>query len=318
MRNEINQPIEKIIHRCLNPSGYDGRLNIPSGYLRISITDHCNMNCDYCHNEGQKEKNTSFLSIDDLRYIASKTLQYGLAKIKLTGGEPLLHPDCQKMVRMLKRDLSIPHVGLNTNGIFFDRLLPIVSDGLLDDIVVGVDYAENPISKKSQFGVSSKEILNNVLKLKKLIQNVSIACVYDGNKERLANLVNWSLQHEVVLKILEVSDDKIYSGISQKFISMIEYILERFSLKLGMIDTLSEYFGMIANEPNVFFFHSHCRLRECDICALIHIRVTSRGRIKSCILNKIEYPLLPPGDFDNSISKVIHDIGHTPEYFMQG
>jgi cyclic pyranopterin phosphate synthase len=276
------------------------------------------MNCDYCHNEGQMKKNTSFLSINNLRYIASSALRYGLVKARLTGGEPLLHPECHEMIRMLKKELSIPSVGLNTNGVLFDKLLLIASDGLLDNVVVGVDYAENHISKKSSWGLSSTKILNNILELKKIMQNVTIACVYDGNKERLAGLVDWCIQHEVVLKILEVSDDKVSSGINRDFISMIEYILERFNLRLGMIDTLSEYFGMIANEPNVYFFHSHCRLRECDICARIHIRVTSRGNIKSCILNKIEYPLLPPADFDDSIRKVVHGLGYTPEYFMQG
>ena len=303
MRCELDHPVEKHNYR---------HLNIPAGYLRIAITTDCGMQCSYCHNEGQTGNKSTFLSIDQLRDIVTNALPYGLVKVRLTGGEPLLHPDCHQMLRMLKKELKIPFVGFNTTGILLDRLLPIVADRLLDSIVVGIDYVDGEVSKDSSVGLSSKTILENILKLKKLDQDVSIACVYDGDCARLEKLADWCLRHNVILKILEVSDKTINTKISEEFTSMIKHILDRFDMQLGEIKTYSEYYGLIDNKPRIYFFHSHCRLRECDICARIHLRVTSDGYIKSCILHDVKYPLLSD-NFDDNMLKVIHNLGRTPE-----
>src|SRR5208282_4177297 len=174
-RSELGTPIKstKYSHQ-----------NIPSGYLRISITDVCNMKCSYCHNEGQVGATARKMTIAELRYIVTNALRYGLLKVRLTGGEPLLHPDCHSMLRMLKRELAMPTVGFNTNGALIKRLLPIVSEKLIDDLVVGLDYVDGDVSKDSPVGSSSASIIAHILQIKELGQNVSIACVYDGNYER--------------------------------------------------------------------------------------------------------------------------------------
>ena len=307
MRNELEYPVEQLKYY---------HLNIPSGYLRISITDHCNMKCIYCHNEGQAKVNSTYMSVDQLRYIVSKSLRYGLIKVRLTGGEPLLHPNCYEMLVMLKKEFALPYVGFNTNGILINRLIPIAEERLLDSVVIGVDYVDGEVSKNSPIGLSSKVILENILLLKQLGQDASIAYVYDGDIARLEQLVDWCINHNVILKILEVSDSEIHSKISEDFILMIKSIINRFKMQLGMIVTLSEYYGVIDGKPKVYFFHSHCRLRECAICARIHLRVTSDGFIKSCILNDVKYPLLNNDDeFDESMRKVIHNLGTPPEHY---
>jgi GTP 3',8-cyclase len=302
-RNELDRAVVAIKYN---------HQNIPSGYLRISITDTCNMRCSYCHNEGQIGVKVMNMTVEQLRYIVTNARRYGLVKVRLTGGEPLLHPDCQTMLRMLKRELAIPTVGFNTNGILMSKLLPIASEKLIDDLVIGVDYVDGKISKDSTVGMSSDCILGNILQLKELGQDVSIACVYDGNYERLERMAAWCLDHKVVLKILQRTDESIKTEISDDFILMTRQIIDRFSLKVGIIATFSEYYGMTAGVPEIYFFHSHCRVRECVICGKIHIRVTADGFIKSCIQEDVQFPLLT-GQFDESMLKVIANLGYPPE-----
>ena len=302
-RNELGTPIKAIKY---------SHQNIPSGYLRISITDVCNMKCSYCHNEGQVGATARKMTIDQLRYIVTNALRYGLLKVRLTGGEPLLHPDCHAMLRMLKRELAIPTVGFNTNGALIKRLLPIVAEKLIDDLVIGLDYIDGDVSKDSPVGSSSASITTHILQFKELGQNVSVACVYDGNYERLERLAGWSLDHEVPLKILQATDSSVETKISKDFISMAERIIERFSLELGIIAAFSEYYGLEGGVPKIYFFHSHCRVRECVICGKIHIRVTSDGCVKSCIQEDLQFPLLT-GHFDESMLKVIQNLGCPPE-----
>jgi len=301
-RHELPYPIEAINY---------SHQNIPSGYLRISITEACNMRCSYCHNEGQTSVSPKQMTLAELRYIVTNALRYGLTKVRLTGGEPLLHRDCRAMLTFLKRELGIPTVGFNTNAVLMDRLLPLVSDGLLDDLVIGVDYLDGAVSKDSPSGLSSETILHNILLLKDVGQKVSIACVYDGNYESVERLATWCLEHEVVLKILQLTDARIETEIDPDFISMAKRIVDRFGLKVGIIATFAEYYAMVNGMPAIYFFQSHCRLRECVICGKIHIRVTAAGFIKSCIQGGVEYPLLT-GHFDDSMLKVIAHLGCAP------
>lgn len=188
-RSELDVPISAIKY---------SHQNIPSGYLHISINDTCNMKCSYCHNEGQIGVNGRQITVAQLRYIAQRALAYGLIKVRLTGGEPLLHPDCHTMLRMLKRELAIPTIGFNTNGSLINRLLPMVAEKLIDDLVIGLDYLDGEVSKDSPVGVSSGRILKNLIQLKEHSQNVSIACVYDDNYERLERLAAWCIDHGIV------------------------------------------------------------------------------------------------------------------------
>ncbi len=302
-RNELDLPIAATTY---------SHQNLPSGYLRISITDRCNMRCSYCHNEGQVGVSARSMSLDELRFIVTNARRYGLIKVRLTGGEPLLHPECRAMLRMLKRELIIPTVGFNTNGILTRVLLPIVTERLIDDLVIGVDYVDGRVSKDSAVGASSEQILGNVIRLKELGQKVSIACVYDGDDPRLERLAAWCLDHDVVLKILEKTDDRIVARVSDDFVSMARRIIERFSLEVGIIATFSEYYGLRDGAPRIYFFHSHCRVRECGICGRIHVRVTADGYVKSCIQEDVKFPLLT-GRFDESILRVIANLGCPPE-----
>jgi cyclic pyranopterin phosphate synthase len=286
--------------------------NIPSGYLRISITDVCNMNCTYCHNEGQVGIKSHFMTVDQLRFIVTNGLRFGLVKVRLTGGEPLLHPQCHEMLRVLKREIRIPTVGFNTNGIRIDSLLPIVSEKLLDDVVVGLDYNDGAVSKDSDVGLHSEAILEHILALTSLGQNVSIACVYDGDYDRLERLAAWCLSNHVPLKVLEKTGTKVESDICPVFASMAQRIVKRFSLDVGFLATSRAYYGIANSVPSIYFLRSHCRLRECVLCSKIHVRVTSDGFAKSCIQEDLKYPLLT-GSFDDSMLKVLANLGFPPE-----
>ena len=73
-------------------------LNIPSGDLRISVTNGCNMRCTYCHNEGQTETEVKYLSVNEVKTIVCNAMKFGLHKVRITGGEPLIHPNIEEIL----------------------------------------------------------------------------------------------------------------------------------------------------------------------------------------------------------------------------
>lgn len=88
-----------------------------STYFRISLTDSCNLNCYFCHNEGQ-EKGFSRkvqLTADDIVWTAARASEMGYTKFKLTGGEPSRHPEIMEIIRGISA-LGVEDLSMITNG----------------------------------------------------------------------------------------------------------------------------------------------------------------------------------------------------------
>jgi cyclic pyranopterin phosphate synthase len=252
------------------------------------------------------------MTVDEFRYVITNALRFGLRKVRLTGGEPLLHPQCLDMLRIAKNEVRIETVGFNTNGTLRSTLLRIVREKLVDKLVIGLDYQDADVSKDSPIGLPSRVVLETIVLAKALGQDVAIACVFDGNYAVVEDLAAWCLEHEVTLKILQVTNNNIEIMLSHDFVTMTERLMIRFALDRHFLGEVGDYYGVARGGTRIFFFHSHCRLRDCGNCGAIHMRVTSDGFIKTCIQEDLQFPLLG-GEFDRNLLRAIANVGHAPE-----
>lgn len=255
-------------------------LQLPKNEYRISITSGCNMKCVYCHNEGNNIINQ--LSKDDVENLIKNSYDLGLEQVRITGGEPLIHKEIFDICQMLSEKYNLK-VGINTNIIEIEKLLYMIKKGWIYRVVVGLDYYDAPISKQSPIGISSKQALENILRVKNTGINVTISTVFNGDYNNLYNLVNWSYENGIRIKILEEVKNEIAESTGKDFLDMKEKIVKDFNLSLRYDDRFNEWHGMKGDFTAVTFFHSHCRIRECDICKKMHLRVTSCGSLKQCI-----------------------------------
>lgn len=253
--------------------------HLPKNEFRISIISSCNMRCVYCHNEGNQK--TSMLSINDIRKIIDSAYDLGMTNVRLTGGEPLIHPQIVDICRMLSEEYGLK-VGINTNCIEIDKLLTLIKNGWISRIIVGLDFYDNVVSKQSPIGKSSKEILDNILKIKNTGCDVTISNVYNGDYNNIYNLVNWCQKNNIRIKIIELIKNEIHDSSDINYIKMRDSIIRDFDFEVK-IDELEEYNCYKNSEIIVSFFPSLCRLRRCDLCKKIHLRITSEGKIKQCI-----------------------------------
>lgn len=276
-------------------------MELPQNSYRISIISACNMKCEYCHNEGNKEIN--IISKDDIELLIKNSSKFNIKEVRLTGGEPLIHPQINEICKMLTEKYKLK-VGINTNCVEFETLKDIVKSGWCYRAVVGLDYFDSPISKKSSIGVSSKQILNNIIELKNLGCNVSIPKVYDNDEENTLKLVDWGINNGVRIKIVELVNYEKFDNTSKEFIEIREKIIDKYNM-ISKINQFNEVSGYIDNRQVISFFHSHCRIRECDICKKIHLRVTSNCKLKQCIYNEeddIDYRI---GDVEKNIERYL-------------
>ena len=109
------------------------RFNRRISYLRISVTDRCNLRCTYCMPaEGLPlKKQEEILSFEEITEIVKAGVKLGVKKIRLTGGEPLLRKDLYKLVGMLAAIPGIEDIGLTTNGVYLaEQAAALKSSGL--------------------------------------------------------------------------------------------------------------------------------------------------------------------------------------------
>jgi len=257
----------------------DKRLKLPKNEFRISIISACNMKCVYCHNEGNSK--ITMLSKEDIRTIIENAYGLGMTSVRLTGGEPLIHPEIYEICEMLSQEYHLK-IGINTNCIEIDKLIRLIKKGWIERVIVGLDYFDNVISKQSPIGRSSKEILNNILKIKQLGCDVSISTVYNNDYQNIYNLIDWCIENQIRVKVIEVIKNETHETSDEKYIKMRDSIIKDFKFEVR-IDDLEEYNGYINNKKIISFFPSLCRLRRCDLCKRIHLRITSEGKIKQCI-----------------------------------
>ena len=110
-------------------------------YVRISLTDKCNLRCVYCMPEEGVEyiPHEQILTFDEIVRICRCLAELGFKKVKLTGGEPLVRKNCATLVRQIKAIPGIEKVTLTTNGILLKEQMKDLAEAGLDAVNISLD-----------------------------------------------------------------------------------------------------------------------------------------------------------------------------------
>lgn len=157
LRQQLSQL--KIPPRLVEPDGFlSDTLARPLHDLRISVTDRCNFRCVYCMPKEVFDKDyqylphTSLLSFEEITRIATIFIAHGVKKIRLTGGEPLLRKNIERLVGMLANlrtaDGSPPDLTLTTNGSLLTKKAQSLKDAGLNRVTVSLDSLDDVIFKR--------------------------------------------------------------------------------------------------------------------------------------------------------------------------
>lgn len=113
----------------------------PLRSLRLSVTDRCNLRCQYCMPEPEYVwlPREDILSFEEMATLAGYFADLGVEKIRLTGGEPLLRRDLARLVRLLRQDRRITEVALTTNGVLLAESIHELYEAGLDRVTISLD-----------------------------------------------------------------------------------------------------------------------------------------------------------------------------------
>lgn len=259
-------------------------------YMRISVTDRCNLRCIYCMPEEGIPcvSHSDILTFDEIRRICGIGAELGISRIKLTGGEPLVRRGLPGLLGMLKKIPGIEQVTLTTNGILLkDNINELVSNGL-DAVNISIDTLDPEYYHKITRRGGIEEVLSGLdaaLSYPALKVKVNCVPLKGMPEETYVQLASLAKDRDVDVRFIEMMPiglGKEYCGVSGQEIYNI--LKERF----GEAERCNGKFG---NGPAVYVQFSGFQGKIGFIDAVTHkfcstcnrVRLTSEGRLKLCL-----------------------------------
>ncbi len=263
-------------------------------YLRLSVTDHCNMNCCYCRPEGecfQRKQASEVLSLEEYYELCTCFAQLGITKIKVTGGEPLVRPGVISLMRRIKTIPGIKKVTLTTNGLKLSEAAEELSQAKIDGINVSLD-SFSPACFSQITGVKDgKKALEKILSgMEQVIRlgiplKINTVFMKGRNEEELDSFVQMVKKWPVSVRFIEMMP--IGEGIRFPTVSG-EEIVRRLRLMEGELTVFHKTLG---NGPAVYYTAEGWKgqigliravtepfCRSCN-----RIRMTADGKLRLCL-----------------------------------
>lgn len=297
-------------------------LNRNIDYLRISVTDRCNLRCVYCMpKEGiASVPHEDVLTYEEIIRICECASHLGINKIKLTGGEPLVRPGFTELVRKIKALPLIQQVTLTTNGILLYDMLDELCEAGLDAVNISLDTL-NPERFEEITGADG---LNRILKaLDKALEigihvKINVLPVRELNGDGYTELVALAKDRPVDVRFIELMPLGCGRGLTPVYSDEIKEILRQ---TYGL---LTPYKGRAGNGPAEYYLLEGFTGKTGFISAVSHefcaacnrVRLTSTGFLKLCLNYDTGIDLKDPmrgGIGDIELTNLIHNaILHKP------
>jgi GTP 3',8-cyclase len=205
--------------------------------LRISVTDRCNFRCTYCmpaeiFGEGYKflPKN-EILSFEEITRLTRIIVRLGAVKVRLTGGEPLVREEVEKLVAMVRAIDGVDDLTMTTNGYLLPQKAHALKDAGLERITVSLDSLDEAVFRRMNGGRSSAQrVLNGIAAAEKAgLSPIKInAVVQRGvNDHTLVDLARWAKESGYILRFIEYMDVGNMNGWRMDDVVPAKEIVER-------------------------------------------------------------------------------------------
>ncbi|MBC7189589.1 GTP 3',8-cyclase MoaA, partial [Candidatus Aerophobetes bacterium] len=177
-------------------------------YLRVSLTDRCNFSCIYCVPEKKVRmlKKEQLLSFEEITSLVKILSPWGLDKVRLTGGEPLLRKDITLLVRMLSEIKNIKQITLTTNGFLLEDMAQDLKKAGLSRVNVSLDSLNREKFKKITGCDALIQVLRGIEAVKKAgLEPVKINTVVlkNINDDEVTEFVRFALENSLILRFIE-------------------------------------------------------------------------------------------------------------------
>ncbi len=269
-------------------------------YLRISLTDRCNLRCVYCMPEiGMKfMPRPELLTTAELLLVVRAAASAGFRKIRLTGGEPTLRPDIVEIVREIKQIEGITHVAMTTNALRLGQLAEPLKAAGLDRVNISIDTLNPEKFRTMTRGGTFEKVWGGIAAADAAgLHPIKLnAVVVRGmNDDEVADLAALTLKYSWEMRFIEVMPLTGVAGLAEEGVVGTAELIERIEQRFGTL----EPYGQDPSDPARRYripgargklgFISAVTDPFCSTCN--RMRLTSDGRLHLCLLRDDEVDL---------------------------
>ena len=299
-------------------------------YMRISLTDRCNLRCVYCRPDNmQMVEHSDILRNEEILRVVRCAVALGITRYKITGGEPLVRKGAVDFIAMLKQIHGVEQVTLTTNGILLEKNLPQLLACKIDGINISLDTLDKETYAQITGGGDVEAVINATKRAVQLGLKCKLNCVpikngfadkgakvdnlsLHTNQKNVLDLIEFAGNLNVPLRFVELMplacNNRLTSYSGSELRQMLQnagYILEPMHQRLGngpaiyckaTKNTQSQIIGFI--EPLHHKFCSSCN----------RVRLTSTGQLKPCLYSQSTLDLrqlLRSGSSDSELTEAL-------------
>ncbi len=265
-------------------------------YLRISLTDNCNLRCFYCMPEEHYDFTppAKLMQPDEIEKLAKIFVEHGVNKIRLTGGEPLVRKDAGAIILALSR-LPVT-LTLTTNGTRIHEFLDVLKMARIHSLNISLDTLKadkfNQLTRRNQF----ERVWENIHLLLKNDFHVKVNMVVmkGMNEDEIIDFIEWTKSTPVHVRFIEFmpfsgnlwTSNKVFTW--QQTLAIIEEKYPVIRLSDEVHDTAKKY--TVEGHAGTFAFITTMSAPFCGDCN--RMRLTADGKMKNCLFSNSETDLL--------------------------
>lgn len=265
-------------------------------YLRISLTDNCNLRCFYCMPEEEYEFTpaSKLMQADEIEAISKIFVAQGVNKIRLTGGEPLVRKDAGKIILSLSK-LPVK-LTLTTNGTRVHEFIALLKEANIQTLNISLDTLQSDrfmlLTRRDQF----KLVYDNI---QLLIRNnfqvkVNVVVMKGMNDGEINDFIEWTKNTPIQIRFIEFmpfsgnrwTSNKVFTW--QEILEVVQTKYPIVRLEDEINDTAKKY--TVPGHVGSFAVISTMTSPFCSGCN--RMRLTADGKMKNCLFSKEETDLL--------------------------
>ncbi len=278
---------------------YGRRIN----YLRISLTDACNLRCVYCMPEDMTFRHRSeLMSDEEMLYLVKIAASLGVTKIRLTGGEPTIRPGIVELVREIAATPGVKDVAMTTNGILLDKLARPLAEAGLKRVNVSIDTLDaEKFHRITRWGY-----LDDVWRGIHAAEEAGLAPIklnavvvrHFNDGQDMIDLAQLTVENDWEVRFIEMMPFGEVSDFQQTNVVTYAEMKARIEAHFGPLEEASyDYVDpsrpfRIQGAMGTLGFISSVTEPFCQGCG--RVRLTADGKLRLCLLRDDEVDLLTP------------------------
>jgi cyclic pyranopterin phosphate synthase len=272
-------------------------------YLRISLTDHCNLRCVYCMPEEMIFRpNRELMQDDEVLFLARLFVRLGFDKIRLTGGEPTVRWNVVSLVRQIAAIEGLKTLSMTTNGILLPKLAQKLKDAGLQRVNISLDTLQaDKFQNLTRWGKledvwagirAAEEAGLTPIKINAVV-------VRNYNEEDVVDIARLTLDHPWQVRFIEMMPLGGATEFQQQQLVTMGEVFEMVDRAFGPLESLHD--GELDGEARVYRipgapgevgFIASVTKPFCALCT--RARLTADGKLRLCLLREGEVDLLTP------------------------